>query len=300
MRVRKPGQIDEGLWLLGTEESCVYLLEGRNSSALISAGISYILPELLNQISLWQISEQKIQHIIVLHSHFDHVGIVPYLTRKRPDVKVYASARSWELLSNPKAAQVIQDFTLKVCERVRGNADALKKIDWQWRNDIFGETIGQGSRIDLGGRHIEIHETPGHSSCSVSAYIPQLKALFPSDAVAIPYRNEFVIAAGSSFDKYKDSMDKLAGLDVALIGADHYGYITQEEAKQYMARSKEATDLMIRTLRQTLDHTGSVSKTAYMLVQRHFELRPDYFVAPEILISTYTQMLKQFATDKAS
>jgi len=299
MRIRKPGPIDDGLWLLGTEESCVYLLEGRNSSALISAGISYILPEFLKQISLRQISERKIRHIIILHSHFDHIGIVPYLKRKRPDLNVYASNRAWELLSNPKALPVIQEYTLKVCKRVRGDTDVLGNIDWQWRDDISGEAVGQGFRIDLGGRHIEIHETPGHSSCSVSAYVPELKALFPSDAVAIPYRDEYVIAAGSSFEKYKESLNKLAGLDITLIGADHYGYIIREEAGQFIARSKEAANLMIRTLRETLDRTGSVSETASMLVKKHFELRPDYFVAPEILISTYTQMLKQFVPAKA-
>ena len=79
------------------------------------------------------------------------------------------------------------------------------------------KTLGQNSCIDLGGRHIEIHETPGHSSCSISAYVPQLKALFPSDAVAIPYRDEYVIAAGSSFEKYQQSLDKLALLDVEIL-----------------------------------------------------------------------------------
>ena len=30
MRVREPGKIRDNLWLLGREESCVYLLEGDN------------------------------------------------------------------------------------------------------------------------------------------------------------------------------------------------------------------------------------------------------------------------------
>jgi len=295
MRVRNAGQIDEGLWLLGTEESCVYLLEGRNSSALISAGISYILPEFFRQIEIWGIPEKKIQHIIILHSHFDHVGIVPYLKRKWPYINVYASARSWEILSKPKSAPVMKDYTLKVCERVLGDTNILKDIDWQWRNDIFGETVRTGSRIDLGGRHIDILETPGHSSCSISAYVPQLKSLFPSDSVAIPYRDEHVIAAGSSFEKYKNSLDIMAGLDIELIGADHYGCIIQDETKHYVAKSKEAAENLIRTLTKTLEKTGNIEQTAAMLVKQHFERRPDYFVAPEILISTYTQMLKQFA-----
>ncbi len=36
-------------------------------------------------------------------------------------------------------------------------------------------------------------------------------------------------------------------------------------------------------------------EAAAQLVKHHFEQRPDYFVHPDILLSTYTQMLKQFA-----
>jgi len=200
MRLRKAGPICEGLRLLGTEESCVYLLEGRTTSALISAGLSYILPDLCRQIDSSGIDGKKIGHLIILHAHFDHVGVVPFLKRKWPHLKIYASSRGWEVLANPKAISVINEFTLKVCRRVRGNADSLSTIDWQWRDDVHGEALKQNSCIDLGGRQIEIHETPGHSSCSISAYVPQMKVLFPSDAVAIPYQDEYVIAAGSSFE----------------------------------------------------------------------------------------------------
>ena len=82
MRIKKAGRIDEGLWLLGTEESCVYLLEGSRSSVLISAGLSYILPDFFRQIADWGISEKKIDHIIILHAHFDHLGVIPFLKRK--------------------------------------------------------------------------------------------------------------------------------------------------------------------------------------------------------------------------
>jgi glyoxylase-like metal-dependent hydrolase (beta-lactamase superfamily II) len=293
MRIKKAGRIDEGLWLLGTEESCVYLLEGSKTSVLISAGLSYILPDLFRQIALSGISEKKIEHIIILHAHFDHVGVVPYLKRKWPHLKVYASSRGWDVLANPKAVSVIHDFTLKVCRRMKGHDDVLAPLDWHWRDDVRGETLQQQSCIDLGDRQIEIHETPGHSSCSISAYVPQLKVLFPSDAVAIPYRDEYVIAVGSSFEKYLQSLDKLSLLDVKMLCADHYGCITGEEARRYIAESKIATGRMMDKLRLALEKEGSVERAAAQLIRLHYELRPDYFVHPDILLRTYTQMLKQ-------
>lgn len=295
MRYKHAGKIDEGIWLLGTQESCVYLVEGRESSALINAGLSHSLPEFLHQMETWGIKENKIEHLIMLHAHFDHVGLAPYLKRQWPNVSVYASSRGWEVLANPKAVEVINTFMLKVCRRVKGNTDVLSAFDWRWRDDVQGECLKHGSRIHLGGRHIEIYETPGHSSCSISAYVPQLKALFPSDAVAIPYRDEYVIAAGSSFESYQKSLDQLALLDVEMLCADHYGYITGQEAKHYVERSKSAANQMMNRLRESLSIHGSIEHAAEHLIHLHFQQRPDYFVHPDILLRTYTQMLKQFS-----
>ncbi len=78
MRIREPGKVCERIWFLGREESGVYLLEGENGSMMVSGGLSYILPEVLEQFERFGIDENRIQKILILHSHFDHVGIIPF------------------------------------------------------------------------------------------------------------------------------------------------------------------------------------------------------------------------------
>ena len=295
MRIRKAGKVTDRLWRLGTEESCVYLVEGTESSAIISGGMSYILPVFLRQLQEYGISEKKISHLIILHTHFDHVGIIPFLKRSWPQLNVYASSRGWEMLSNPKAISVINEFTLKVTQRVLGNTDELSKYDWQWRDDVAGYSLAEGNTLDLGDIQIEFYETPGHSSCSISAYIPKLKAIFPSDAVAIPFKDEFIIAANSNLTKYQQSLEKLGNFEIEFLCADHYGYIIDEEARSYINESKIALTNMKNMLRQALQKEGSIDRAAKTLVDKHFQLRPDYFIAPEILLNTYGQMLKHVA-----
>ena len=84
MRVRKPGKIRDHLWFLGSEESCVYLLEGRDESMLVSGGLSYLVPEILGQFNEFHIDETRITKLLILHAHFDHVGIVPFFKRRNP------------------------------------------------------------------------------------------------------------------------------------------------------------------------------------------------------------------------
>jgi glyoxylase-like metal-dependent hydrolase (beta-lactamase superfamily II) len=280
---------------LGGEESCVYLLEGGQTSVLISAGMSYILPDLFRQLAWWGMKPESIEHVVILHAHFDHVGVVPYLKRNRPDIRIYASARGWEVLANPKAVSVINEFSEKVRRRMKGSEDPLAGMDWTWRDDVKGETLAQGDCLDIGGRQVRFFETPGHSSCSISAWVPESKVLFPSDAVAIPYRDEYIIAVGSSFEKYLASLDKLAGLDARMICADHYGCIAGDEAREYIGQTRDATAQMMDRMRRALQTEGNIEQAARELIRLHYKLRPDYFVHPDILQRTYTQMLKQLA-----
>lgn len=273
----------------------MYLLEGSKTSVLISAGMHYILPDLFRQLDTWGLDSSRIEHVVILHAHFDHVGVVPYLKRNRPSLKIYASARGWEVLTNPKAISVINEFSEKVRRRVKGEEDPLAGMDWKWRDDVQGETLARGDQLDIGGRELRFFETPGHSSCSVSAWVPGLNILFPSDAVAIPYRNEYLIAVGSSFEKYLASLDQLAALDVRLLCADHYGCVAGEEAREYIHQTRDATVRMMEEMRRALEKEGSVEDAARQLIRLHYTLRPDYFVHPDILLRTYTQMLKQLA-----
>ena len=285
---------------LGTEESCVYLLEGSKSSAIISGGMSYILPVFLRQLQEFGISDKKITHLIILHTHFDHVGIIPFLKRSWPQSSVYASSRGWQLLSNPKGISVINDFTLKVAKKVAGNLNEVSKYDWQWRDDVTGYSLAEGDALDLGNMQIKIYETPGHSSCSISAYIPELKVIFPSDAVAIPFRDEFIIAANSDLTMYRQSMERLSNLEFEILCADHYGYVVEEEAHDYIDKSKIALTDMINNLKEALQKEGSIDQAAKTLVDKHFRLRPDYFITPEILLRTYGQMLKHVVKQESS
>jgi len=75
MRHRKTGKIHDHLWYLGREESGVYLLEGNTSSLIISGGMSYLAPTVESQLNAFGIDETKIGKLLILHTHFDHVGL---------------------------------------------------------------------------------------------------------------------------------------------------------------------------------------------------------------------------------
>jgi glyoxylase-like metal-dependent hydrolase (beta-lactamase superfamily II) len=294
MRSRSAGMIRENLWYLGREETGIYLLEGKTSSLIISGGMSYLAPVVLQQFHDFGIDETKIGKLLILHAHFDHVGLVPFFKRLYPELELYASARAWEVLQRPQGIETINTFSRLIAERM-GLAGWLEGKDLEWRDDLSVMTVSEEATIDLGGMVVEILETPGHSSCSVSAYVPEMGALFPSDGGGIPYRETIISSGNSNFTRYQQSLKKLKTLRVDIFCADHYGYVTGQEAECYIARSIDAAAETRTTIEALFRRMGSIEATVNALVEDAYSRNPDYFLAPEISAGIYRQTVRHIA-----
>jgi len=294
MRIRKAGKITDNLWYLGREESGVYLLEGADNSIIINGGLSYILPDVLQQMKDFGINMNKIKRLLVLHSHFDHAGIVPYFKRTYPEIDVCASEPAWKIFSMPKAIEIMNQFGQLVADRM-GEGDGLKPYDHLWRDDITGTTVSEGNRIDLGGVELHIMETPGHSHCSITAYEPTMKALFASDAVGIPYKDTAFPSGNTNYTQFQETLQRLRPLRVEYICADHYGYIIGEEASTFIDESIEEARKMRREMENVYRKVGDIDVAAASITSTFYERSPDYFISSDILEGVFKQMVKHLS-----
>ena len=291
---QNPGKVCDGLWYLGRPESGVYLLEGRDESVIISGGMSYLVADILHQLDEFGLKEDRIQGIIILHAHFDHIGIVPLFRRRNPDIKIYASARAWQILSESKHIDTINQFSRLLAERMKIHVPyAADQLDWPV--GLSGETVSEGEVIDLGNRGIQIFETPGHSSCSISAYVPQIKALFPSDGGGIPYKGTILASANSNFTLYLESLKKLERLEIDYLCADHFGHIFGNEAKSYISSSIDLAIKERARLEEIYRHSFDIDTAAKEMASSFLEENPDYFLTLDIYEGVCRQMMRHIA-----
>jgi glyoxylase-like metal-dependent hydrolase (beta-lactamase superfamily II) len=295
MRIRKPGRVSDHIWFLGREESGVYLLEGEDEAMVLSGGMSYIVPEILQQLDEFGIDEEKISKILILHSHFDHVGIIPFFKRRLPQMEVYASARAWEILRMEKAIATINEFSRNVAKRMELE-EAYFIYDLEWRDDVTGRTVHEGDQIDLGGFKVSILEIPGHSSCCIAAYVPQWKALFPTDGGGIPFDKTIVTSGNSDYTKFQKSLERLKDLEVEIYCADHYGYVTGEEARTFIPRTIEMAKQNRALMEEVYRSVRDIDLAAKKLVSSFYDENPYYFLSPEIFFDVYRQMVRHIAT----
>jgi len=295
MRHRQAGKIRDGLWYLGREESGVYFLKGREGAVLINGGLAHILPDVLAQMEAFGLDPGSLTKILILHSHFDHIGVVPWFKRTWPGIEVCASGPAWDILAMPKAIGIANTFT-RMAAGMAGAENGLEGRDYEWRDDIRGTALKEGDRIDLGGVALEIFETPGHTNCSIAAWEPDAKALFASDAVGIPYRDTAFPSANTNMAQYLASLEKLQPLPVAIVGADHYGYVTGDEAAGFVAATDREARKLDAEMREIFRSSGGdVEAAAKAMNALFFQRCPDYFIAPEILEGVFKQMMKYIA-----
>jgi glyoxylase-like metal-dependent hydrolase (beta-lactamase superfamily II) len=291
MRIRNAGRVTDGLWCLGTEESNIYLLEGDQESMIVSGGMSYVVPTLLEQFQVYGIDETRITKLLILHAHFDHIGTIPFFKRRNLSLEVYASARGWEILGMPKAITTINKFGRDVAVHM-GFEGVYSQYDIEWRDDISGKTVEEGDRIGVEPLEGIVYETPGHSSCSISFYVPSIKALFPSDGGGIPYKEMIIASGNSNFTKYQESLEKLKDLDVEFLCADHYGYIIGEEAKNYIRESIQAAKARRSEIERVYLQSRDMEVATHDLLERFYRHNPDYLLTREIFAGVYHQMLR--------
>lgn len=300
MRITAPGRITERILFLGRTESCLYLVDGGGEYALIGGGLAYILPDVLRQLEENGIDERRIRRLLILHAHFDHAALTPFFKRRWPWAQVAASAGAKARLTEPRTIETIRAANQALLT-ARGLEPAARNQGfWDFPGLEVETAVKEGDFLQVGEVGLEIIDAPGHSSCSIAAYLPEEQALFGSDAGGIPYEDTILTVASSNFDEYQKSLIKLAGRyqpEVYLAG--HYGAFTGRDARDYLPRSMAVAEETRRLIETLLESTGDVQATAAEVARLRIEASPDYFLSQESVRSVTEQMVKNLAKKRS-
>jgi glyoxylase-like metal-dependent hydrolase (beta-lactamase superfamily II) len=292
--IDRPGKVTDRILLLGRKESCVYILKGEEEYALLGGGTAYIVPEVVEQLKEFSIAEQKIKRIVVLHSHFDHCGIVPFFKKRWPWAKVTASSRAKDLLSDPKVIASI-DYLNKALIAEHGREEEGEDLGLEFSGIDVEEVVKGGDILSCGDLSMEVIDVPGHSSCSVAVYVPGEKAMFASDAGGVPLGDQVFTSANSNFDKYQESLEKMAGYEIEVYLAEHFGARTGDDGRGYLEKAMEAAIKTRGILEASYASTRDVKKSTEEVTDRLMTMLPESFMPRDIIAMVAGQMLRYIA-----
>ncbi len=243
--MRLPFQVTKNITLLGSEFFNLYLVKGE-TYAIIEGGVSGITHPFLEQLKQLDVPPEAISHLIILHSHFDHMMVFPTLKGRYPWMKIVTSDLNRAIFSSERIVAKIFDADRKITLALKENGAISEAPNLQpgpsFPLDI---TVHEGSTLDLGkGMKMEFFEIPGHSPDCVGAFLEEEGALFCSDGAGfyIP-PNFFRPNYWYRLDDAERSLDKIKEIDPEILCRGHYGTaIGKETVRRHLHMGRQCIE----------------------------------------------------------
>jgi glyoxylase-like metal-dependent hydrolase (beta-lactamase superfamily II) len=212
---------EEIIWIPGQDEfipdSHMYVLgdiEGEDIT-LIDAGLMRKSSYKLKVIEGLGIALSQIRRIILTHTHLDHIGCLPELKRKIPDMEVWVHEQEAIALENGDERTVYGMNLFKTMAQAQfGLKDGLFKIEVQRK-------LKEGDRLNLGRSVWEVMHLPGHSKGSIGLYEPTSRILISGDTIYSDFAIGRFDLFGADAGELRNSLSRLQGLEIDVLLPGH-------------------------------------------------------------------------------
>lgn len=257
--------------LLGNDYFNLYLVRGE-TSALVEGAVSAVAYPLLKQLEELRVRPESISHLVILHSHFDHLMVFPFLKARYPWLKIVSSEKNETLLSNPKVLSRISESDRRITEAMIRRGMISEAPDLPSPPSFpLDVTVREGSCLDLGhGVRIRFLEAPGHSPDGLCAHMEDHDVLFCSDAAgfyAPPefYRPNYWFSLGEAVR----SIEKMKSLHPEILCSGHYGAVVgREKARRHLDRARQSIDDFSNAVAEETRRGKSIDEIAQEVTER--------------------------------
>jgi len=279
-----PFEVTKNITLLGSELFNLYLVKGE-TYAIVEGGVSGITYPFLDQLSLLNVPPEAISHLVILHSHFDHMMVFPTLKGRYPWMKIVSSDLNRPIFTSEKIIAKIFDSDRKMTltlmeEGMISEAPTLQPYTF-FPLDI---TVQEGSILDLGkGVKMKFFEIPGHSPDCLAAFLEDEGLLFCSDGAGFyTPPNFFRPNYWYRLDDAEKSLDKIKAIDPEILCRGHYGtMIGKDLARKHLQMGRQSIENFKAFVLEKINGGWSVEEIAQDVTVRFSKGFLELFPAEE-------------------
>jgi glyoxylase-like metal-dependent hydrolase (beta-lactamase superfamily II) len=243
-----PLSLDKSLFILGHPYFHIYLIKGKNASALVEMGISATADTVIAQLSSLGV---RPDYLIVTHPHSDHIAGLDALKKAFPQAVVIAGQGAAAFLDHPNAVKsLIQEdrhmSSFMLAHSLVSNRPVIRKAP-----SLSGGTVMVGGDdLDLGEIKISFMDARGHSPGNIIIHIPVLDAVLASDSLGyrLSGRGFFPIFF-TGYADYMATIDAMESLKPEILGLAHNCIVQGPDTRKTLKEAREAAqDIMARIL----------------------------------------------------
>jgi glyoxylase-like metal-dependent hydrolase (beta-lactamase superfamily II) len=212
-----------------------YLMAGGNELAIIDPGPGSMLEHLLAAIREAGFDPEDVTHILATHVHLDHAGACGSLVQRMPRAQVYVHS---------KGAPHLLDTSKVVASAARIFGERMQELwgDIEPTPQERLHILEGGDVLNVAGRRLEVHYTPGHAVHHVIFFDVHSGELFAGDVAGVRLQGIDYIRPPTpppdlDLEDWSASMNLVKSLrpDVLYIG--HFG--AQRNIAQHFERLRE-------------------------------------------------------------
>jgi len=276
---------------VGSYENPIYLIGNSRNWTLIEGGISAQYLEVKQKLISIIGDLNYIKHWIILHTHYDHCGLVSYLYSSLSEVEVYAGEIAISKLNKDKGIMVIESLNNQVIQ-LREKEETFNNISKTSFQNIQINQLKEEQTLICGKElSFTVIPTPGHSSCSISLYEKFSGRLFVSDALGEFFTpKDWFPLAFDNISNYLNSISLLSTTDPKSIALGHSEYIKKEDVKKAFESSLSCTNKLIdkiqfQLLSDSKDNIIERLHEKYMHNSKYFVPKHIHFLSMKRLIN---------------
>lgn len=293
------GDFGEWITVAGNCYYPAYVIKGKEKNLMIDAGINMMGPAYIASLEKIFSDKNILNYVFATHSHFDHLGAIPYLKRKLPLLKVGAMERVGDLMKKQSVLDLmisLSEFQRSFFQNIVGDEDVrIEPVDFDFK-------LKEGDRFDLGGVTCEVYEVPGHTGDSLAFFIPEIRALFAGEACGIPIGDKdgnIQVEFLSSYDGYLSSLDKMIALEPKMIGMAHMWIYTDDDAAGFLKRSRDATPVYRKLIERYLDAVnGDIDNAVQLMAKKEYDEKGTIGQPREAYIENLKAQVRRVASMK--
>jgi 2-aminobenzoylacetyl-CoA thioesterase len=296
MKQQAKGQIHERITAIPNSWYPAYIVRGEKKNLMIDAGINLLGPRYFTAIRDILGNSEELQYLFLTHSHYDHVGSASYLKRHIPGLLIGAHERVAGLLQKPSVLEMMNRLSANHIELLKYNTAGEDLTLHPFGIDMI---LKQGDEFDLSGLACCVYETPGHTRDSLSFYFPEIKALFPSEAVGVlqgETGSEMQVEFLSSYRDYIDSLKLMISLKPEIVCLAHGWVLTNEDAADFLKRSLIETFRYREVIESYLNAAdGDVEKATQNMAHAEYDVKGGIYQERIAYVTNLSAQVKHIA-----